>query len=307
MNKLSESKLKPGTIGVVLVNYNGNKLTEECIDSILNQEKEKVSIFLIDNGSTQENQQELRARWADTPRVKMSFLAVNDGYTKANNNGLKKALDQGMEYVLMLNNDTQLQQNSIHKFRAVFENNLLKTDLSLLSCVISDGTGQRVWSNGMNDLPFFNFPKSRDKNKLVSKMKFKGGLLPAEHLSSCAIFCHRDYLRIHGLMDEKYKIYFDDTEWSAKGQCWVFQEVMIRHKISGTAGRIGRDSFSFFKAYWYGRNLIRYYFWRKKISLAEKAIFLSVTVWVVLALYVRDAKSFTFYWLGVRDGLWQMK
>ncbi|MCE5229623.1 glycosyltransferase family 2 protein [bacterium] len=85
---------------VVVVNWNGKHLLEECIDSLLAQTYSPVEVILVDNGSKDGSGEWVRGRYGD--KVRLVELAQNLGFAGGNNAGFDAA--QG-EFILMLNND----------------------------------------------------------------------------------------------------------------------------------------------------------------------------------------------------------
>lgn len=103
-------------ICVVLVNYNGMKYNKACIDSILKSDcTEKIEIVVVDNASTDGSVEELESFYADNRGVHLIRLKENYGFSKANNEGIKWALEQKCQYIMLLNNDTEIEPWSIEK------------------------------------------------------------------------------------------------------------------------------------------------------------------------------------------------
>ncbi|MCR4264362.1 MAG: glycosyltransferase family 2 protein [Candidatus Roizmanbacteria bacterium] len=91
---------------IIIVNYYTNKLLEKCISSIIaSKPKMKYEIIIVDNGS----QEKIPIK---TPDVTVIQNRENVGFGKANNQAVKKAKG---EYVLFLNVDTEVTDDSISK------------------------------------------------------------------------------------------------------------------------------------------------------------------------------------------------
>lgn len=85
---------------VVIVTYNGAKWIDKNITSLL-ESSYPVSIIAIDNNST-DNSATLLENY---PQVQFIKSPENLGFGKANNIGMKMALEQGADYVFLLNQD----------------------------------------------------------------------------------------------------------------------------------------------------------------------------------------------------------
>lgn len=93
---------------VVLVTYNGSHWIDKNIQSLLDSDY-PVQIIAIDNNST-DNSAALLAKY---PQVDLIQSADNLGFGKANNIGMKKALEQGTDYVFLLNQDAWVFNNTV--------------------------------------------------------------------------------------------------------------------------------------------------------------------------------------------------
>ena len=103
-------------IAIVTINYNSEKTTQNFLDSI---KKEKsadfsVKVIVVDNGS------EKLFKTEDSVMVIRS--EKNTGFSGGCNLGIKKAMDDGADYILLINNDTTVDQNLIKDLLEVFEN-----------------------------------------------------------------------------------------------------------------------------------------------------------------------------------------
>ena len=93
---------------VVLVTYNGSHWIDKNIQSLLDSDY-PVHIIAIDNNST-DNSAALLAKY---PQVDLIQSPDNLGFGKANNIGIKKALEQGADYVFLLNQDAWVFSNTV--------------------------------------------------------------------------------------------------------------------------------------------------------------------------------------------------
>jgi GT2 family glycosyltransferase len=87
----------------VLVNWNGWQDTVECLDSLRTQEYPELQVIVVDNGSTNDSVERIRAAhsW-----VTLHQTGANLGYAAGCNAGIRLAHATGAEYLWLLNNDT---------------------------------------------------------------------------------------------------------------------------------------------------------------------------------------------------------
>jgi GT2 family glycosyltransferase len=90
---------------------------QKCLDSLL-ASSVKTEIIVIDNGSADETVNFIRKNY---PQVDLIEANENLGFAKANNLGIKKAYEQGADYVFLLNQDAWTEKDTIEKLVEAFE------------------------------------------------------------------------------------------------------------------------------------------------------------------------------------------
>jgi len=100
---MSFEAVRDPEIAVVVVNYNGRHLLDDCLRSIREHAEVQHEIVVVDNASTDGSLEYLATKSAD---VKTVSSGTNLGFGKACNLGVKAAR---APYVLLLNSDARLQ------------------------------------------------------------------------------------------------------------------------------------------------------------------------------------------------------
>jgi len=99
-------------VSICIPNYNGAEYIEQCILSVLSQERDyAIEIILHDDASTDESLQTIRSHF---PQVEVLDSKENVGFCISNNRMV--AHSRG-KYVLLLNNDAVLRAGSLKAFR----------------------------------------------------------------------------------------------------------------------------------------------------------------------------------------------
>jgi len=96
---------------VVVVTYNGMFWYDRCFGS-LRQSEIRVEVVVVDNASTDETVEYIHANY---PEVHLIQSDLNLGFGQGNNKGIKYALDNGAEYVFLLNQDAWIEPNTVKK------------------------------------------------------------------------------------------------------------------------------------------------------------------------------------------------
>ena len=96
-------------IFVIIVTYRGHRWYERCFRSLRNSEY-PVQTIVIDNASNDGSVEYIREHF---PEIHLIESKENLGFGRANNLGMRYALDNGCDYVFLLNQDTWIEPNSI--------------------------------------------------------------------------------------------------------------------------------------------------------------------------------------------------
>ncbi|MBN2485924.1 MAG: glycosyltransferase family 2 protein [Bacteroidales bacterium] len=106
-------------IFAIIVAYNGMQWYKKCFDSIAGADI-PISIVVIDNNSTDGTPGYIKQHY---PHIKLFEFKENLGFARGNNIGLRYALDNNADYVLLLNQDAWLnEKNTISGLIAILEN-----------------------------------------------------------------------------------------------------------------------------------------------------------------------------------------
>ncbi len=104
---------------VIVVTYNGMQWIDKCFFS-LTQSTIPVHIIAIDNASSDGTCTVIKDKYANVELIK---TGSNLGFGKANNIGLKKAIQSNADYVFLLNQDAWVKEDSIEKLIQHLEQN----------------------------------------------------------------------------------------------------------------------------------------------------------------------------------------
>jgi len=120
-------------LSIIIVNYNGKEIILDCIESIYSRlQSIDFEIIVVDNGSKDGSVDAISADFREVAIIKN---VENLGFSRANNRGIKIAKG---EYILLLNNDTLLQEGNFSNLIDSMENNL---DIGILGCRINNLDG----------------------------------------------------------------------------------------------------------------------------------------------------------------------
>lgn len=109
-------------VAVVIANYNGEAHLRRLLPTLRQQTYTSVRLVLVDNGSNDGSLAYTRSFWPDAVSIANT---INTGFSKANNQGIVRALeDASIQYIATLNNDTIVDREWLAKLVDVLERNL---------------------------------------------------------------------------------------------------------------------------------------------------------------------------------------
>ena len=204
-------------VSIIIVNYNVRYFLEQCLISVYKSVKDlNVEIFVVDNDSVDNSVEVIRNKFPD---VKLIANKQNLGFAKANNQALKIA--QG-KYVLLLNPDTLVEEDTLIKSFEYMENN---PDTGALGVKLIDGEGEFLPESkrgfptlsssfyrltGLSKL----FPKSRIFNQYNLGFLDEDEIAEVDVLSGAFMFIRREVLEKTGYLDEDFFMYGEDIDFS---------------------------------------------------------------------------------------------
>lgn len=235
----------------VLVNYNALDHTLECIESIKSISYKNCSIVVVDNDSKEKSIYEIKLKYKDV------HIIVNDknyGFSKANNIGIKYALDRGADFVCLLNNDTVIEKECLTILIKAYQSQREKIGI-VTGKIINYYDRKTIWyaggdlSNVKGDAISYGFGKRDfsyvDQNKICS------------FASGCFMLIPREVVKKYPL-SEQYFLYYEDVEYCHKLYSDGYKVLYIPTAIIYHKESISTGKKSSLFSYYYTRNRLYY-------------------------------------------------
>jgi hypothetical protein len=229
-------------IGIVTVTYNSADVLTEFLECISIQTYKDFQLYVIDNNS-QDSTLEVLNGFIEY-EYHLIANSENLGVAAGNNQGIKAALDEGCEFVLLINNDTVFESKLIEK--------LVKAYQKYGSSVITPkmmyyGDDDKIWYAGgffKKNQGWLNYHRGQGE-KDVGQYDFDDLV---EYAPTCCTLIQKSVFENVGIMDEKYFVYFDDTDFfyrivkSGMHEIRYIYNVKFYHKI-GSLTKSRTDNF----------------------------------------------------------------
>lgn len=269
-------------ISLVTVNFNTDKDTLDLIESLKKVKTPDFSleIIVVDNGSKDPGALD------GLKDVTLIKLAENTGFTGGYNTGMKKALENGADYILIINNDTIVDPQMISAMLEVFQKDD-QIGLTVPKIYFAKGHefhkdrykkdelgkvfwyagGHTDWANiksihrGVDEVDHGQYDKTEE-------VTFATG---------CCMMFPREVLERVGLFDEKFFLYYEDADLNerilrAGYKIYYVPDAVLFHVNASSTGGAG----SLLQDYFITRNQmvfgLRYAPLRAKLALIRQSL-----------------------------------
>ncbi|AMQ57486.1 glycosyltransferase family 2 protein [Algoriphagus sanaruensis] len=211
---------------ILIVTYNGSKFIKECLHSI-NFSTINTEVLIIDNCS---NDRSIEIIKDDFPYVELICNNKNLGFGKANNIGIKYAIENNYEYVFFLNQDTILEPNAIEKL--LDQANKIK-DFGFISPL------HLSWSGDALEPIFEYFLRRSGPKNLLSNFFFKNeSCIEIGFVNAAAWLIPVDTLKKIGGFNPIFPHYCEDIDFYNRLKFFEYKNYLIldskiRHYSTG--------------------------------------------------------------------------
>lgn len=237
-------------VAVIILHYMHREDTLDCIKSVLKSTYPEIKIFLVNN-SEENFDDDLK----DIKNLEYLPTGQNLGYTGGNNVGIKKALEEDFDFIFVLNPDTTIDKNAIEKLVEAAE----KESGVYGPKIYFGDTGKKIWyAGGIFDKE--NVLGSHRGVDLEDKGQFDT-ISETDFITGAALFISREVLERVGSFDEKYFLYYEDSDFCFRAKRDGFKimyipDAVVYHENAKSTGL--------------GSTLQDYYITRNRMLFASK-------------------------------------
>jgi GT2 family glycosyltransferase len=233
------------SVFVVVLNWNNWPDTIECVTSLMSMTYANCTVAVVDNGSTDGSVPRIRGRF---PGLQILETRRNLGYAEGNNVGMRLALEQGSDYILLLNNDTIVAPSLVSDLVRAAE---ACPDGGFFSPTIYYSSDpKRIWFAGVDWLE--TTMEFRHRSDDPGARVDTRGVVDTDYASGCALLTRSSVLRRIGLLDSKFFLTFEETDLCYRGRrdglrSYVVARASLWHKVSASFGGAGSPLITYFQ------------------------------------------------------------
>jgi GT2 family glycosyltransferase len=285
---------------IIILNWNGEKNTIECLNSINQIIYPNYDVIIIDSNSTDNSIEKIKSNFLNVNIIKNR---KNLGFSGGFNVGIKKAIDNKADYIVCLNNDVIVDKNFIMELIKIGE---IRSDIGgLYPMEYNYDQPNKINAAGGGTIKFIlDSPIGHGE---IDKGQYNQ-LRQVGRLCGAAIVLKKNVFLNIGLFDPDYFYGFEDTDISlrvikAEYKIIFVPKSKIWHKISASSG----GELNPYKSYYSIRN--RFLFAKRNLTNKNKISYITYfffyEVWFAIIYFLRQKKlsSLTSFLKGIKAGL----
>lgn len=183
------------SVNVVVLTWRETDLTVRCVDSAMESPLVR-QVYVVDNEATGAVRQALHGR----SKVVVAELAENTGFAHGVNHGIRQALSESDDYVLVINNDSTIDAESLALLSAALDDN---PGLGMVGPSSWLPSGELLSTGGR----ISRLTWSVDEQSTRSKPDF---------LTWACVLLRASTLEHAGLLDERFFMYWEDVDFGLR-------------------------------------------------------------------------------------------
>ena len=225
------------TLAVVVLNWNGLEHTRALLPTLARcraPEGWSVRVIVVDNGSSDGS---AAAIGSEFPEADVLALPENRRFAGGCNAGIARALAEGADAVMLLNNDTAAEPGLCEELLLALERDPRAGGAAPLICY--QQPADLIWYAGGRCSPALGLAAHRGLRR-----RDRGQYRAVEetgYLTGCCLLATRAAWERVGLLDERYFIYAEDADWCLRARAAGFRLLFVPgarlwHKVSASSG-----------------------------------------------------------------------
>ncbi len=193
-------------IHIITLNWNGYEDTSELLNSLKKINSPEFKVFVVDNNSTGDDVQKLELNYNGF--IDILKCDSNLGFAGGNNVGIKQALNENADFILLINNDTVVEPDFLKVLMDKIDS---ETDIGIVAPQINYyNNPNKIWSAGgkIKKIRSSGFARGDIYEKDISTNdRF------VDFVSGCCMLIKKEVFQKVGLFDEKFFLYVEDADF----------------------------------------------------------------------------------------------
>ena len=198
---------------IIVLNYNCLRWLEACFDALLGADYPNFRIMLVDNASSDGSVQMARDRY---PQVEVIVNPANYGFSEGNNVGIREALANNADYVVLLNPDTKVEPQWLRQLITV---GAAQTEAGILGAVQLEYDGAE-----------FNEWTKTAMRKMLDELKRPESArdwIPVEWVEGACFAVKRKVFEDVGLLDPIYFAFYEEIDFCRRAESHGYRIALV--------------------------------------------------------------------------------
>lgn len=279
------------SVFAIIINYKHPEITIQGVMSLLQSEKVNLTIVVVDNNSPDSSYELLKETLPE--QIVLLKATENLGFAAGNNIGIKYALTHNADYILLINNDTEVNPHMIWNLKQNTSDRIVTSPKMYYY-----DEPNKIWFAGGK------FYKTSGRFKHLGENQQDGtnyeNPLECDFLTGCCFMLTSNVVRKAGLLDESYFMYIEDVDYSLRlknegVKLMMIPSAKLWHKVGATSG----GGTTKFNIYYGNRN--RLYLQKKfGFSFYTRLVTLASRILLMLIGLLRNTNQ-KYIWYSIID------
>jgi len=223
--------IKSPKVSIIILNWNGLDDTIECLESLKKITYPSYKVILVDNASERNDVEVLRDKFGDY--IQIIENDRNYGFAEGNDIGMRYALKEGTDYILLLNNDTVVDPEFLTELVNVAESHERAGivgpkfyDYDKPDAIQSCGGKLNLWTGG------FHWIGMHEKDSGQYEKVFE-----VDNILGAALLAKASMIIEVGMLDPIFFANWEETDWCMRARKRGYKiicnpKAKVWHKIS---------------------------------------------------------------------------
>ncbi|MDP3998644.1 MAG: glycosyltransferase family 2 protein [bacterium] len=247
-------------ISLIILNWNGKADALACLKSLreLRVMNYELRIIIVDNASEDSSVEEIHKKF---PQVVILENNENLGFAEGNNVGIREALKEGADCIILLNNDTLVDNDLVEELLKAAESDPI---IGVVSPKIyfapgfefhkdrykGEDRGKVIWYAG-GEIDWQNVLGSHRGVDEVDSGQYNK-VEETNFATGCCMLVKREVFKTTGLLDKKYFLYYEDTDFCQRARRAGYKilytpKAIVWHKNAASSDKPGSPTHVYYQ------------------------------------------------------------
>jgi GT2 family glycosyltransferase len=228
------------SVHIIIINWDGLANTLECLASVRQLTYPNIRVQLVDNASKNNEAEIIEEKF---PEVNVLRQKENLGFCGGCNAGIKQAIDEGADFIMLVNNDALVSPNLVETLLEEYDK--LENPGAVSPVIFKYPETQNIWFSIAKWEAVWKTGEAKFRLALDESYESLKDKKPyaTEFACGCCLFVSTKVVREVGMFDERYFAFYDEAEWCVRMKkqgftSYIIPSAFMYHKVSGSTSSL---------------------------------------------------------------------